>query len=120
MEKITNLVKSVAPILGIGFFLMSSASADPGITLSNATDINSKILCPIAIAMFWILLTLSTIMVLYGGFLYLTGGTIPERVSKAHKTLIYAAVGIVVALIAGALPTVIANLFGVSGVNICS
>lgn len=119
--KIKNyLIKLAVLISGFsGLFSAKNAMA-LGISLGNgATDINNKILCPIANAMFWVLITISTIMVLYGGFLYITGGTNPERVSKAHKTLIYAAVGIIVALVAGALPTVIANLFGVPDVNVC-
>jgi len=110
------------PVFGfLKFFLFApQAYAISGITFSGgASGINSKILCPIATAMFWVLMSVSVIMVLYGGFLYLTARDNAERISKAHKTLIYAAIGIIVALIAGALPTVIANLFSVGGVNVC-
>jgi len=114
----------ILPLALIFGFLKSlainNAHAISGITLGGgASDINSKVLCPIASAMFWILMSVSVIMILYGGFLYVTSYANPERVSKAHKTILYAAVGIVVALVAGALPTIVGNLFEVSGVSVC-
>ncbi len=110
-----------ALILGfLKFSVISDTHAISGITFSGgASDINSKILCPIASAMFWILMTVSAIMVLYGGFLYVTARADAERVSKAHKTILYAAVGIGVALLAGAFPTVVSSLFGTPGVSVC-
>ena len=54
------------------FFIASPAYAVEGITLEKPEDINAKILCPIFTWMFWILMSLSVIMVLIGGYMYLT------------------------------------------------
>lgn len=41
--------------------------------------------------------------ILYGGFLFLTGGAIPAQTEKARKTIIQAVVGLVIAMAAIAL-----------------
>lgn len=82
------------------------------LSITDPKDISSKILCPIAAAMFWILIALSSIMVIWAAFLYLTAAGESEKVSKAHKTLAYAAVAVVVALLAKGFPVIVASLVG--------
>lgn len=72
----------------------------------------SGVLCQIATQMFWILVALSSIMVIYAAFLYVTGSGEAEKVSKAHKTLFYAAIAIAVSLLAKGFPSVIATIVG--------
>ncbi len=91
-------------------FLSSEAHA-AGITLKDYTEINSVILCPIARDMFWVLIAISTIMILVSAYMYVTAGGDPEKVGKATKTITYSAVGVVVALLARAFPLVIASIF---------
>ncbi len=112
----------MSPVLILGFlklFGVSGAYADvSGITFSGGvSDITSKILCPIAVAMFYILMALSVIMIIYAGFLYVTGGDNAERVSSAHKTLAYAAAGIIVAILAKSVPSIVASIVGASSVS---
>ena len=94
--------------------LIYAPPAFAAITLNDPRDINTKILCPIAAYMFWTLIGVSTIMVLVAAFTYLTAGGEAEKVGKAHKTLLYAAAGIIVALIAKGFPAVIGSLVGES------
>jgi hypothetical protein len=61
--------------------------------------------------MFDILLTLSVIMVMWAAYVYLTAGDDTEKVHKATKTLTYAAVAILVALLAKGFPNIIASIF---------
>lgn len=82
------------------------------LTIDKPEDINKNILCPIAGYMFWILVALSTIMVLYAAFMYMTSQGDAEKVSKATKTITYAAVAIVVALLAKGFPMLIASIVG--------
>lgn len=89
-----------------------------GIDIGNWKEIGTKILCPIAAAMFWVLIALSTVMVLVAAYMYVTANGDPEKVGKAHKTIGYAAAGVVVALIARVFPIVIASIFGVPGSDI--
>ncbi|MDP2598448.1 MAG: hypothetical protein Q8P49_01310 [Candidatus Liptonbacteria bacterium] len=93
-------------------FVAPSAYAQSNINIQQPQDIGTQILCPIAAAMFWILISVSTIMVLYAAFMYVTARGEPEKVSKAHKTIAYSAVAIVVALIAKAFPSIIASILG--------
>lgn len=105
------------------FVLLQFSGAEAyaaGITLNNWQDINSVILCPIAVAMFWILMVLSIIMVIVAAFMYVTAAGNPERVGKATKTITYAAIGVAVALMARAFPLIIASIFSATGVQGCS
>ena len=103
----------VAILTGATYALPAYAQ-NPSITLNNPSDV-VKMICSVASAMFWILIAVSVVMVLYGAFLYLTGGSDPEKVKNAHKTITYAAVGVVVALIAKGFPSLIASVFSVGG-----
>jgi len=100
-----------AALFGVMQFFAPFAYAQT-LTIDNPQDVNSKILCPIAGYMFYILIGLSTIMILYAGFQYITAGGDSEKVGDATKTITYAAVGIAVALIAKAFPNIVASILG--------
>lgn len=70
---------------------------------SVATNVTTFLVTDIAIP-------LSVIMVLVGAFQFMTGGGDPEKISQARKTILYAAVGLAIALIAGGVATLIKNL----------
>jgi hypothetical protein len=58
--------------------------------------------------LFWdIAAPLSTIMVLVGAFQLMTSAGDPEKVSQGKKTVMYAAIGLVIALIAGGIVSII-------------
>ena len=99
-----------ASVLGLAiFFFASTASA---FNITQPSDIPTQILCPIANTMFLILITVSTIMVLYAAWIYVISRGDDEEISKARRTITYAAVGIVVALLAKGFPTVVASVVG--------
>ncbi|MEK7123926.1 MAG: pilin [Patescibacteria group bacterium] len=56
---------------------------------------------------------LATLMILYGGFLYVTSAGEPAKVEAAHKTLTYAIVGLVVVIIGKGFIYVIQDIIGV-------
>lgn len=62
--------------------------------------------------LFIILLVISVIMIVLAGLQFITGGGDPTAVSQARTKLIWAAVGIGVALLARGLPAAVANLIG--------
>ncbi len=94
------------------------AAAPPTIVIGPSFVTTS--FCSIVSWMFFILSALCTIMILWGAFLYLTAGDDTEKVHTATKTITYAAIGILVALLAKALPQTIANIFRLSGsVSVC-
>ncbi|MBI2622952.1 MAG: hypothetical protein HYW65_00030 [Candidatus Liptonbacteria bacterium] len=94
-------------------FAGSARTDPPSVTLAtNKDEVISNILCPIARYMFWLLMVVSVIMILYAAFLYMTAEGGEEKVSKAHKIVAYAAVGIVVALLSYGFPFVVGSIFG--------
>lgn len=64
--------------------------------------------------LFWdIVSPLCAIMVLVGAFQMITSSGNPEKFSQGRKTILYAAIGFVVALIAGGITSFIKSLFNV-------
>ncbi len=63
--------------------------------------------------LFWGLIVLSIVMFLVGGYRYVTSGGEPEKISGANKTLRYAAIAVVIAIVAAGVPTIIGSFFGV-------
>lgn len=61
-----------------------------------------------------IAIPLTAIMVLVGAFEMITSAGDPEKTSKGRKTLLWAAVGLVVALVATSVVTLIKGIFNVS------
>lgn len=80
----------------------------------GTTDALLNRMCDVFRFMLNVLFILSVIMFLVGGYLYVTAGGGAENVSKATKTLVYAAVGIVVALVAASLPLLVGSILNVS------
>jgi Type IV secretion system pilin len=65
--------------------------------------------------LFWdIAMPLSIIMILVGAFQLMTSSGDPEKVSQGRKTILYAAIGFAIALIAGGITSLIKSLIGVS------
>ncbi|MBI2635493.1 MAG: hypothetical protein HYW79_03035 [Parcubacteria group bacterium] len=91
-------------IVGVGLgmallpFLALAATVLPGPIITNPTQISvliQKILSWIA----GIIMVIAVIMLLFSAILYLTAGGSEDRVGKAKSYLLYAIVGIVVALL---------------------
>lgn len=55
---------------------------------------------------------LAAIMVLIAGAMYMTSGGSPERIKRAHRTLLWAVIGIAVVLLAKSAELIIQNLLG--------
>jgi uncharacterized membrane protein YozB (DUF420 family) len=54
---------------------------------------------------------IATIMVLYGAFLMITSGGNEERVSTGRKTILYAAIGFALVLLASSVTPLILDVF---------
>ncbi|MBI2642610.1 MAG: hypothetical protein HYW97_02085 [Candidatus Wildermuthbacteria bacterium] len=59
---------------------------------------------------FAVFITISIIYIVLAAFQFVTGGGKPEEVSLARQKLIYAVIGIAIALLARALPIVLRNV----------
>ena len=65
--------------------------------------------------MFYFLVALAVIFIIVAAFKYLTAGGNPEKVKGAGSTLLYAAIAVGVALLARAIPLIVASFLGASG-----
>lgn len=94
-----------------GVFPTPPGGVIPPAPIASTGDVYS-FLCVIIDWIFWLLIIFSIIMFLVGGYRYLTSGGESERVGKANKTLMYAAIGVAVAIIAAGVPYLIASFLG--------
>ena len=85
------------PVVAGAVFSLPAFADTPVIT--NAAGVHSQI-CNVFAAVFWVLITVSIIMVLWAGYLYVTAQDDMEQVSTAKKTLFYAALGILAGFLA--------------------
>jgi hypothetical protein len=103
----------------------ATAFATPGAPISTGIPVLSNaagataLLCNIMGVMFWILISCSIIMVLWGAYLYVFAGDDAQRPSQAKMALLYAVIGIVVALGAKGFPLVVASIFPGTSVSRC-
>ena len=87
------------------FAILSAATAPTNIALTptRTTPPNlepMKVFAKVITWVFGILLVLVVIMVLVAGYMFVTGGGNPEQVGKARTILMYALVGLAVAVLA--------------------
>jgi hypothetical protein len=116
----------IVPGLLFARFISAGVTYAQGNVPAIVTDYNNlptALWCPIIDTFFWALISISVVMALYAAYNYITAGDDTEKKTKARKILTYAAVGIVVALIAAGFPALVASLFpnsGASGYEVCS
>ena len=78
--------------------------------VDNFDQLLTKIITGVA----GIVASLSVIMIIIAGILYLTSAGSPERIGVAKKALIYAIVGIVIAIAAESIAIIIKTTLGVT------
>ena len=103
MNRVTKVISAVS------LFLPLLASAQYG-----TIDDLLRRLCVVVGYVFAVLIFLAIVFVIYAAFLYLTAAGDPEKVKKANATILYAAIGIAIAILAKFLPSIVAGLMGTS------
>ncbi|MDE2018845.1 MAG: hypothetical protein KGJ13_00685 [Patescibacteria group bacterium] len=71
--------------------------------------------CDLIPWIFWGLIIASIVVALVAAYKYLTSAGDPDKVGDASKTLLYAAVGVVVALLAAGMPYIVNSFISGSG-----
>jgi hypothetical protein len=61
---------------------------------------------------FFVLIAIAALLVIWGGFTIATAGGNPENVNKGRSYILYAMVGLVVALLSRAIPSIAKALIG--------
>ena len=77
----------------------------------DTEDTSSTLITKVINVMLFIIGVLSVIMIVYGGILYVISAGDSGRVSKAKNTIMYAIVGLVVALLAYAIVNFVITRF---------
>ena len=116
MDAIRSAAKKawwIAAGLGIAVGNVASAQItlpDP-LSGKNFQSVTANV---IGFIFYYIAIPLATIMVLVGAFQMMTSAGDPEKFSNGRKTLLYAAIGFVAALLAGGITSFIKSVFGIS------
>lgn len=107
------LASSFAIPFGVGaaFTPPSTVKSLPPPPISSTNDVEGLVRLAL-LWLFWGLMVLGVVMFLVGGYKYATAAGEPEKVGDANKILRYAAIAIVVGLIAAGVPYLIASFFG--------
>jgi NAD dependent epimerase/dehydratase family enzyme len=117
LKELAKRLTVSATIFALGATQFAFAQGGPTpITLPNPLSANSfqAVVAQVTNFLLIIAVPLTAIMALVGGFQMITAGGDPEKFSNGRKTLIYAAIGFAVVLIAGGVASIIKNLLGTS------
>ncbi len=114
-----NLIQSIKTLkntaLRWGSFLVSGVLALvlPALvhaqSIQSASDV-SRVVERIAQFLSSLLLSVSVVVIIIAGFMYLSAGGNEKRVEQATKTITYAMVGIIVGILAYSVPRLITNI----------
>lgn len=78
-----------------------------------------NLLCKSVDWIFTFSLIIGIIFVLFAAFTYMTSSGNEEKVSQANRSLFYAAIGLLIAILANGVPAIIGDFVNVSGVSAC-
>ncbi len=63
---------------------------------------------------FYLIMIVVMVMILYGAFTFLTSSGDPTKTSKATKTITFAVIGLIIALLARAVPSAVRYITGIN------
>ncbi len=118
-----KLTKWAVPAMSLLVPLFAGAQTSPvapltgsAIPASNVTTVTGvfNIICSLLGWLFILFIILAVVFVIVAAFKYLTAGGDAEKVGTANHMLIYAVVAVAVALLARAIPVIVANFFNAS------
>lgn len=128
MRKIKEIAKEFgAPVLALALPLIAGAQFQgPGVTapsspVTSVTQLTGSggLFCTIINWLFYLLIIAAIVFVLVAAFKYLTAAGDPEKVKSAGATLLYAAVAVVIALVAKGVPFIVSSFIGGGAVTTC-
>lgn len=122
MKKIKSIILSFIMIASFGLAMVPTTSvgaldlfpacennaSDPALCKSEGDDVADLIKTIISTLMF-MLGAVSVIMIIYSGIQYVISAGNTTKVDKAKNTLLYSVVGLVVAILAGAIVSFVAG-----------
>ena len=114
MLKYRNLI-ALAIFYMVSFAIAGLPRAHAALNIKNVNDLNKKVLCPIAGAMFSVFITVTVAIVIWAAYLYLSAGGDTEKIRTANRTITYAAIAVIVAILAKAFPLIVASILPGAG-----
>ena len=110
------------PVASLALPLLAAAQVPPAPVTAPSAGINSlsavgTSLCSITNWLFYFLIIVAVIFIIVAAFKYLTAGGEPEKVKSASHSLLYAAIAIVVGILAKAVPSLVGSVIGQGGVT---
>lgn len=116
MTTIKKIALVIASASSIPFLAFAASPSAPITTVQGLVNL----ICLAFDYMFYALIALSIVVVVIAGFNYVTSNGSSEKVAKANKMILYAVIGIAVALLAKAIPLIVGDFLGVnSGIASC-
>jgi len=115
MKKINKLRVKLTPAKVVILKLLTPSIALASSHRTDLIDTPEKVenlLGAVAGWIYAIFIGVAVIIFLYSAFLYLTAAGSPEKISSAKKTLVYGVVALVIAVLAGGIPTLIEGFLG--------
>jgi hypothetical protein len=103
------------PLLAAAQITGPASGGAPTVGITSLSAVGSS-LCAITGWLFYFLIIVAVIFIIFAAFKYLTAGGEPEKVKSASHMLLYAAIAIVVGIIAKAVPGLVGTTIGASGV----
>ena len=126
MKKVISFAKEFGvSIVALALPLLASAQNIPPVNPPTQANVPQghitslqgvlQTVCTVFQDLFYFLIALAVIFILVAAFRYLTAAGDPEKVKAAGSTLLYAAIAVGVALLARAIPLIVASFLGASG-----
>lgn len=113
MKHIMSFLLLVFFLAGVGMSAMVLAAEPPPNKLPATVDTGGKLVDVIRDITNWffvVFLLFAVVFVILAAFQFLSGGGDPQAVTQARQKLIWAAVAVIVATMARAIPTVVNNI----------
>jgi FtsH-binding integral membrane protein len=111
MKKILSTLTLISLVAIFMFPALISVSAAPGDPIVTSPDQVTDMIKSLTVWFAEIVLAIAIVFILISAWTFLTAGGNPENVTKARQMLVYALVGIAVAILAWGLPTLVENVF---------
>jgi len=104
------------PLLAAAQITGPGSGGAPTIGITSLSAVGTS-LCNITNWLFYFLIILAVIFIIFAAFKYLTAAGEPEKVKSASHMLLYAAIAIVVGIVAKAVPSLIGSVLN-SGTSV--
>ena len=123
MRKVTQIITGISTALTLGAARILNVSAFSGVrdgaNAAKTDDMPADLIGPngvftnITNTILYIVGIISIIMLIFGGIRYVTSGGDSKKVTDAKNTILYAILGLVVALLSFAIVNFVLNALGV-------